>query len=82
MKNSYPIQIAKYVVQRHIIGDPVFAWWIQDVLSKRNGVIGKMKSNDWVPTHKFGIKIPKSVQETKTFDKENRNTLQWDSICK
>jgi hypothetical protein len=36
----------------------------------------------WVRSHKFGVKIPKSVDEAKDFDRENGNTLWWDAICK
>ena len=35
----------------------------------------------WVCTPKFGVKIPKSVAESKSFDEDNGNTLWWDSIC-
>ena len=31
-------------------------------------------------THKFGIKVPKSVEQAVQFDKENGNTLWWDEI--
>ena len=33
-------------------------------------------------THKFGIRVPKSVAEAKRLDKDNRDTLWWDAICK
>ena len=33
-------------------------------------------------THKFGIRVPKSVQEAKTIDEQNGDTLWWESICK
>ena len=69
MKNSYPVHMAKYAVQRRIAGDPVFVWWIRHVLAKRNRIIGNLKSKYWVQMHKFGIKIPNSVQEAKAFDK-------------
>ena len=32
-------------------------------------------------THKFGIKVPKSVEQAAQFDKENGNNLWWDAIC-
>ena len=74
--------MAEYVAQRHIAGNPVFAWWVRHVLAKHNRIIGNMKSKYWVGTHKFVIKIPKSVQESKTFDKKNSNKLSWEAICK
>ncbi len=82
MKNSYPVQLAEYATQRRLAGEPAFAWWIQHVLNKRNRIIGKLKAKYWVRTHKFGVRIPKSVDEAKRFDEENGNTLWWDSICK
>ena len=82
MKNSYPVQITEYAVQRCIAGDPVFSWWIQHVLLKCNCIIVKLKSKYLVLMHKFFVDIPKSVQEGKSFDKENRNTFWWDTIYK
>ena len=52
------------------------------MLVKRNRIIGNLKSKYWVQTHKFGVKIPKSVQEAKEYDDENCNTIWWDAICK
>ena len=40
-----------------------------------HNVCRNLKSKYWFQTHKFGIKIPKSVQEAKVFDEENGNTL-------
>ena len=52
------------------------------MLAKRYHIIGKLKSNYWVQTHKFGVNIPNSVQEAKAFDEENDNNLWWEAICK
>ena len=71
MNNSYPVQMDEYAVQRRISVDPEFAWCIRHVLAKRNHIIVKLKSKYWVRTQKFGVKIPKSVQEAKAFDEEN-----------
>jgi hypothetical protein len=82
MKNSYPVQLAEYAVQSRLSGEPAFAWWVSHVLKKRNRIIGKVGSKYWVRTHKFGVKIPKNVDQAILFDKENGNTLWWDAICK
>ena len=82
MKESYPLELAEYAVQRRIAGEPAFAWWVPHVLKKRNRIIGKVKAKYWVRTHKFGVKLPKTVEEAKTFDEENHDTLWWDAICK
>jgi hypothetical protein len=82
MKNSYPVQLAEYATQRRIAGEPAFAWWLHHAMNKRNRIIGKLKAKCWARTHKFGVKVPKSVEEAKRFDEENGNTLWWDAICK
>ena len=48
MKNSYPVRMKTFAVQRCISGDPEFACWIQHVVEKGNRIIGKMKSIYWV----------------------------------
>ena len=80
MKNSYPVQMAEYAVHRRIAGNPEFAWWIRHVLAKRNRIVANLKSKFWVRTHKFGVKIPQSVQKSNSFYEENGNTLWWDAI--
>ena len=52
------------------------------MLRKCNQNIGKVKSKYWVHTHTFGVKIPKSVAEAKSFDDDNGNKLWLDAICK
>ena len=32
-------------------------------------------------THKFGIRVPKTVEEAKRLDQENGYHQWWDSIC-
>jgi hypothetical protein len=81
MKSSHPVQLAKHAMQRRLVGEPAFAWWIQHVLKKRNTIIGKLKAKCWVRTHKFGMKAPKAMEEAKRFDEENGNTLWWDAMC-
>ena len=82
MKESYPVQLAEYATQARIAGEPAFAWWVPHTLRKRNRIIAKIKSKYWVRTHKFGIKIPKTIEEARRFDAENGNTLWWDAILK
>ena len=82
MKESYPVQVAKYCVHSRISADPAFAWWVPYVLKKCNRIISKVKSKYWIRTHKFGIWVPKSVQEAKRIDKQNGDMLCWESICK
>jgi len=81
MKESYPVETAEYAVQAKISEQPVFKWWVHKVLKKRKAILSKVKSKYWQTTHKYGIKIPKSVKQALTFDRENGNDLWWTSIC-
>ena len=81
MKDSFPVQLTEYSVRARISQEPTFAWWVSFVLKKRNLIIAKVKSKYWVRTHKFGIRVPKSVAEAKRLDKSNGDTLWWDAIA-
>ena len=81
-KNSFPVQTAEYAVENRISMEPAFAWWTPYVLKKRNRIIAKLKSKYWIRTHKYGIAVPKNVDEARLFDKENGNTFWWDAIVK
>ena len=70
LKDSYPVQIAEYAVANHIAEQPAFNWWVHSVLRKRNRIIAKVKSRYWKTTHKFGIRVPKSVEEALAIDEE------------
>ena len=82
VKESYPVQLAEYAHSHRIAKEPAFAWWTPHVLKKRNRIIAKVKSKYWLKTHKYGIRIPKSVKEAQQIDKENGNSLWWEAICK
>ena len=55
--------------------ESAFAWLIPYVERNIKAMIYKLKSNYWQRTHKYGIKIPKSVKEAYEFDEENGNKL-------
>ena len=72
LKSSYPVQVAEYAVANNIEDKPALAWWSKDVLRKRNRIVSKVKSRYWKTTHKFGIKLPKTV--TGAFELDSLNT--------
>ena len=63
MKNEFPVETAHYAVKHQLQNEPAFTWWVPYVLRKQKRIIGKLKSNYWERTHKYGIMIPKSVKE-------------------
>jgi hypothetical protein len=75
LKASFPVELAEYAVVNKIDDQPAIAWWCNQVLRHRNRIISKVKSRYWKTTHKFGVKMPKSVQEAFKLDAENENDL-------
>ena len=80
IKNSYPIEVAKYAIANKIADEPAFAWWVPHTLRKVQTIVSKIKSKYWQRTHKYGIRIPKSAEEAYSIDKENNNTYWTDAI--
>ena len=80
VKECFPSQVTDYAQMAGIVDCPAFAWWCPHVIRKRERIISRMKSKYWKRTHKFGIKIPKSIKQALQFDSENGNTLWWDAI--
>eukprot|EP00957_Ditylum_brightwellii_P209604 15362426-Ditylum_brightwellii.AAC.1 len=74
-KECYLVQLAEYAHCQHILQEPTFAWWVPHTPKNRNCIIAKIKSKYWARTHKYGIPVPKSVQEAKEIDRQNGNTL-------
>ena len=79
VKDSYPVELAMYAKENGLEKLPAFAWWVSYVVRKQERIIEKLKSKYWSRTHKYGIRIPKSVKEALQIDKENGNTLWWDA---
>jgi hypothetical protein len=69
LKESNPIEVAEYAVANKISEEPAFAWWTRHVLKKRDRMICKVKSRYWSRTSKYGIELPKTVEEAYDIDK-------------
>ena len=70
LKESFPIQVAEYALANELEEQPAFKWWVHKVLRRRDRMISKVKSKYWRTTHKFGIRIPKTVDEAYRIDRE------------
>lgn len=68
LKESHPVQVAEYAVANKLAEEAAFAWWVSDVLRKRDRIISKVKSRYWKRTHKYGIEVPKSVDQALAID--------------
>lgn len=80
VKDSYPVQLAEYAEMNGIADEPAFAWWVDFVLRHRKRTLAKLKSKYWIRTHKYGIRIPKSVREALEIDAENGDDQWWNAI--
>jgi hypothetical protein len=65
MKNSYPVKVAEYAKANRIDDEPAFAWWAEYTLRKHDQILSKTKTKYWQRTHKFGIRVPKTVAEAR-----------------
>jgi hypothetical protein len=61
LKESNPIELAQYAESHSLLEEPAFVWWAKDALKRSRRIIKKIKSKYWQPTHKYGIRLPKSV---------------------
>jgi len=82
VKEANPIELAEYAVTAKIDDEPAFKWWVSQVLRRRNKIIKKMKGKYWRTTHKFGIELPKSVEDAYRIDKQNGNDYWTKAIQK
>lgn len=80
MKESYPVELAHYALNRNIHKEPAPDWWVPYVIRKEKRIIQKVKSKYWARTHKHGIRIPKNICEAIEIDRENGNTSWMDAI--
>ena len=76
------MQVAEYAVSQGIDHEPAFAWWVPFTLKKRDRIIASLNARYLNTTHKFGIRVPKTVLEAIEIDPENGNTMWQDTIQK
>jgi hypothetical protein len=75
IKNSYPVQLAKYATANKLQNLPAFSWWVKHVLKKESRLIKAMKLRYFQCMHKFGIYVPKTVQEALRIDQDTNTTF-------
>jgi hypothetical protein len=77
---TYPVELADYAIDNKIQDEPAFAWWVPYVLKKRTAIISKLRSKFWQKTHKYGVRIPRTISEGKDIDQANGDTRWTDAI--
>jgi hypothetical protein len=77
LKASNPIELVEYAVVNRIAEELAFKWWVSNTLHKRNRIISKVKRKYWQMTHKFGCKLPHSVEEQALEIDRQTGTDHW-----
>ena len=81
LKESHPVETAEFAKSRGIDDESAFVWWVPHMLRKRNAIISAMKMRLRKTTHKYGIKIPTSVDHAMEVDTKNGNTMWRDAVA-
>ena len=82
VKESYPLEVCDYAHGNKIDDEPAFAWWVHQFKKEKKRVLSKVKKRYWKRTHKFGVQLPKSIEEAYRLDEQNGNTRWRDAIEK
>ena len=81
-KESHPIEVAKYAMEKEIDGEPAFSWWVPHVMKKMEKIVSAVNNRVVRKTHKFGVEIPRSVEEALRLDSINNNSYWRNAIVK
>ena len=82
LKQSNPVEVADYAQSNDLVHEPAFKWWVPYILRKRDHIVSKVTSRVVKRTHKYGVRVPKSIREAYELDKVNNNSLWRDAIEK
>jgi hypothetical protein len=58
MKESYPLEVAEYAKAQGINHEPAFAWWVPNILHKRDRIVTAVNQRYKKRTMKFGFEVP------------------------
>ncbi len=81
-KNFFPLMLAKYAMANGLEDEPAFAWWVLHTIKKEKHLLKAMKLRYSQRTHKFGIYVPKTVEEALEIDRQSKTTYWRDAIHK
>jgi hypothetical protein len=82
LKESHPIETAKFAKAPGTADEPAFAWWAPHTLQKRDVTLSKIKARIRKTTHKCGIEMPSSLEHADEIDRRNSNTFWKDALTK
>jgi hypothetical protein len=82
LKQSFPIQVAEFAVKQGLNEKPAFRWWVNNTLKRRERMIKAVKTRYLKRTHKYGIQLPKTVEEAYESDRLSGTDLWYQAILK
>jgi len=81
LKESEPLRLAQYAVANGLVELPAFKWWVPTVLRQSKRMLSKLKSSKTrMRSHKYGIKIPRTVKEALEIDAATNTTFWRDAL--
>jgi Reverse transcriptase (RNA-dependent DNA polymerase) len=81
VKEAFPVEIAEYAVARKIAEEPAFSWWVPYTLKKKARIVAAVNKRYMLRTHKFGVEVPKTVQEALKLDATTNTSFWRDAIA-
>ena len=81
VKEANPVELAEYALANGIDEEPAFKWWVHYTLKKRDRIIAKVKTKYWKTTHKYGVRLPKTIDEALKIDADT-GTNFWSAAVK
>jgi Reverse transcriptase (RNA-dependent DNA polymerase) len=82
LKEMNAVEVANYAIANRIDEEPAFDWWVKDVIKKKQCLIRASKSKHYMTGFKFGIRLPRTMEDAVQFDAEDKTTFWRDAIDK
>jgi len=82
LKQAYPVQVAEFAISHDLQDLPAFRWWVKDTLKRRDRIIKAVKSRYLKRTHKYGVQLPKTVEEAYELDRISGTDFWHQAIVK
>jgi hypothetical protein len=82
LKESNPVEVAKYAVANKLLKEAAFAWWVPQTLKKRECIIAAINVRTGKKSHKFGLEVPMTVKRALEIDQETGKDLWRKAIEK
>jgi len=82
IKQSNSVDVAIYAKENGLVEQPAFAWWVPYTIKKKDRIVGAVKARVRLRTHKYGVQVPRTLQEAYELDNKNGNKLWENAIHK